>query len=278
MTSRQGVIPAKAGIQGLHLWTPVFTGVTAFFLIFNALCFAEDPLAENQMRIVRVSGDARLFVQGATDGVEAKTGMPMEPGDQIHTGEDGEVELVVNSHALWVVQSNSDLIIGYTTEKEGRIQMRRGAILGRVDTVGRYPDPWQFETPLAVATVKGTEFALAHSDEEGTHLGVFQGTVELKLAETADQLADTHVLVQANEEGISQKKKPLSKGPWTANMRTRMRKMLEVRKRQRETAHVWSPLTTGYRKELRQKLVPPPPKSVIRRIPPRSQKRSRRTP
>lgn len=263
--------PMLCGGEATHR---LLAGACFLATLLAMTAFAEDPLAENQARIGRVSGDVQLFVQGATQGAQAKTDMPIEPGDQIQTGEDSTVEIALNPQVLWVIQSETDLIIGRTTEQEGRILMRRGTILGRVDVSAGYPGVWVFETPLGVCTVKGTEFALAHRDEEGTHLGVLQGTVELKLAETADEYADSHILVQANEEGISQKKKPLRKEVWSPEMKTWIRKLPEVRKRQRETAHVWSPLTTGYRKELRQKLVPAPPKRVIRRTPPRPTKRS----
>ena len=41
-------------------------------------------------------------------------------------------------------------------------------------------------TPAAVASVQGTEFILDCSKKEGTHLGVFEGTVEFQPAETAE--------------------------------------------------------------------------------------------
>jgi hypothetical protein len=239
-------------------------------LVAVAVAFASplssaNELAENQARFGEITGTVEVLSQGAVEWVEAHKDLPLETGDQIRVGEESQAELSIAPNVLWVAGGETELIVGHTTEKEGRISMRRGVLSGKVEPLAGRLGSWNFETPAGVCGVRGTEFILTHSDEEGTELAVAKGIVELQPAESAEGNVPP-VLIGAGEQGILKKRMPLRKlTRFTPAMQARVRHLPRIQKRFRDTAGVWSPLTHAYRVELRRKFIAPPPK--IRRRP-----------
>jgi hypothetical protein len=225
-----------------------------------------DDLAENQARFGPVNGDVEVLPPGASQWIDAHVDMPIEAGDQIQVGEDGDAELAMTSDVLWILNPGSELIIGHTTTQESRIALRRGGILGKVTPGSVGTGGWVFETPAAVVAIRGTEFALLHSDSEGTELGVFQGSVEMSPAETAEGTAPP-IRIGAQEAGVVGRKTPLHKlTAFPPHLVQERNRVVNLRKRFQTAQHVWSPYTVEYRKEMRRKWIPefkahkPPPR------------------
>jgi hypothetical protein len=252
------VIPAKAGIQNID-WSPAFAGVTSLILLAGiCLPIHADDLAENQARFGAVTGTVQILTQGADDWLDVQTGLPIDVGDEIRTDEDGEAELWVAENVVWVIAPGSDLIVGRTEGQEGHLQLCRGALRGKVETPTHRVGVWEFETPVAVCAVRGTEFALTHSEVDGTHLGVFKGVVAMRQAETATE-SFSPVMIGANEEGILVKRQPLRKlTSFTPVISAQARELPRLQRRFHEAGAVWTPLTRSYRLEMRRKLVPAP--------------------
>ena len=233
--------------------------------------FAEEEISDIQARFGVITGDVQILSQGAVDWVDAHTDLPLASGDEIHVGDDGEAILIMSDHALWTLRPNSDVEVGHMTVTEGEISLREGTILGKVDPIAGMPQTWRFETPASICAVRGTEFALAHSDDEGTHLGVFEGAVEMRPAESATGEASS-ILIKAKEEGMSRRGQPLRKlrqqSFWT---RQQIHRLPLLRERLLTVQKTWSPFTPSYRKELRSKFIKPakvkPHHAPIRRRP-----------
>lgn len=246
-----------------------------FFLPFTLL-YAEDPLTENQARFGELKGTVEVLSQGASKWIEAHKELPLETGDQVRVGDDGEADISVSQHALWALQPNSHIIVGHTESNSGRITLTSGDLLGKVDAPAEIPQAWEFETPTAVCAVRGTEFALHYAEAEGTHLGVVKGTMDMRPAETATQTFEP-VSVRVNEEGVALRGKPLQRLPhFSPVMEKHLPQFVEVRRRAQRNRHEWSPHTVGFRQELRRKFVAPvkpapkvnrPPR-LLRRRPP----------
>jgi hypothetical protein len=248
----------------------------AFYLFTFTLPLYADSLAENQARFGKVTGTVQIVPQGSSRWIDAHIDLPFELGDEIRVGEDSEAELSVARNALWIVQANSDLIVGQTTTQEGHLTLKQGTLIGKVGPAANGAEgSWEFETPMAVCAVRGTEFALLHSEEDGTHLGVFKGSVGMTPAETATQSFQT-VMINAHEEGVLEKKKTFKKmTAWTPLLQAQAKRLQKLQKRFQAIADVWSPFTEAYREELRRKYIPraehhnvpvrhAPPKSKVR--------------
>ena len=281
MTDARVVIPAEAVLHTTpaeiqrrqSLWTPAFAGATVLIGCLLPFRLFADDLAENQARFGRVTGEAQILPQGAADWLDAEPGLPIETGDQIRVGDDGEAELSIAANALWVAQNNSHLIVGHHAGQDGRLTLTQGGLIGKVNPMNGRTGDWRFETPTAVCAVRGTEFILVYGEDAGTQLGVVKGVVEMRPAESATESLPP-VLVYANEEGVLKKRMPLRKlSAFGPELHARLGRMAAVRRRFHEAGQVWSPFTREYRRELRHKRVPPavkkrsapPPRAVPRR-------------
>ncbi len=268
-----GTVPSPAGWTGRaigKLWkrgspdTPVGRrnfGLVLIFMMGSLMgpLDAED-LSDNQARLGALSGDVGLLTQGAAEWIVPHDGLPLEPGDQLRTGEDGRVELVAGETALWMLEPETELVIDHLEMSAGRFHLTSGTLLGIVDSaraVGR-AQRWELNTPVAVVAVRGTAFALTFSRSEGSRLGVFEGTVEMQPAESA-QGPGQAMRVNSGEEVLAARGKPLRRlkepsGP----MRVYAGKRGRLRERHQAIQRTWTAFTPTVRKDLRKKFVVPP--------------------
>jgi hypothetical protein len=221
-----------------------------------------DPLAENQARIGVITGDVGFLSQGAPDWIEPHEGLPLEPGDHIRTGEDGHVELQMSENALWILEPDSEVETEHIEANAGRLNLLSGALLGRVDSAraAGVMQRWEFNTPVSVAAVRGTEFALQFSKTEGSRLGVFEGTIELQPAETAQGLQPP-TRVAAGQEAMTPPRKPTKLlGKFSPLMQTLAAKRAMMERRHTQIQNTWTPFTTAVRTEARKRFAAAPPK------------------
>jgi hypothetical protein len=232
-----------------------------------------DPLAENQARFGIITGDVGLLAQGAPEWIEPHEGLPIEPGDDIRTGENGRVELIMSQNVVWVLEPETDLVTEHMDTNTGRFSLSSGTLMGIVDSsrTAGIVQQWEFNTPAAVVGISGTEFAIEFSKAEGSRLGVFEGKVDMEPAETAEGLQPP-VQVTMGHEAVAKRGRPLrTSGRFSPWMHILSEKLPALRRRQKQIEETWSPFTTTVRKELRLKFVAPPPK--VKRNNPRPLKR-----
>ena len=148
-----------------------------------------------------------------------------------------------------ILDSNTQVIVGHTTTQEGRMTLTQGALVGKVEPGTGSTGPWEFETPLGVCAIRGTEFAILHSEAHGTHLGVFKGEVQLSPAESATEDYPA-VVISAHQEGVLEKHKPLKTlAAYSTLMHGQFAQVTRLRKRYPQVAAVWVlPMTPDYRK------------------------------
>jgi hypothetical protein len=252
------------------------------FLIFLlALPLSAEPLCENQARLGAVSGDVGLLSQGADTWIAPQPGLPLEPGDHIRTGEDGRAEIAFSDKALWALEPQTEVVTEHTDTHRGRIDLNAGVLIGKVDSeqAAGSAQRWEFYTPAAVIAIRGTEFVLDVSQKEGTRLGVFEGTVEMQPAETAEGQEPPQDIA-AGHEALAQRNRPIQiLSRFSPRLAALAARRTAVRRRQQDIENTWSPFTPTVRTELRHKLVAPPVKHrAIRRAPARKRSRSQTTP
>lgn len=223
-------------------------------------------LAENQARFGAIEGDVGFLPQGAAEWQTPTEGLPLEPGDQIRTAEDGRVELRMSAYAVWVLEPNSQAAAESMDDHSGRLNLVHGALLGRVNSQDiTQAQQWIFNTPAAVVAVRGTEFSLEYAAPQGAALGVFEGQVDFQAAETAAGESPV-VRVGAGEEAVLKRGAALQKRPLTGPRRAWRERLPDLRARSRRVQEGWSHWNPEDRRALRKNRVAPPPKRKPRRV------------
>jgi len=257
--------------------TQALLAVTVYCLPLTV--YASDPrLVENQARFGTIEGDVGFLSQGATEWREPQPGLPIESGDQIRTAEDSRVELHMTPNVLWVLEPDTQVVSERTDQRSGRLHLTAGVLLGKVDSQ-RTPiqQEWAFTTPAATMRVRGTEFVIHFSPQEGTRLAVMEGVVEMQSAETiAGPQPVQRVL--AGQEGVSRRGKPLEIRPeYSALVKPFTARRADLRKRMARHQQGWSYWTAKDREELRKKIVPAVQKSKKRKPIPNHRRRQQPT-
>jgi len=245
------------------------------FLIFLSFPLFAEPLSENQARFGVITGDVGLLAQGASEWIDPHEGLPIEPGDHIRTGVDGKVEIVSSDHALWILQPETEAVVEHTETNAGRVDLSSGSLVGKVDSerAAGTAQLWEFNTPAAVLAVRGTEFAIDVSRREGTRLGVFEGSVDMEPAETAEGLQPPQK-IPSGREATARRGQPIQLLTRFSSRTTVLSALCPaLRRRQKQIEDTWSPFTPTVRAELRRRYVTPPSKhSMIRRSHPRTRR------
>lgn len=138
--------------------------------------------ADWDARVVSVEGEARLFAAGSSAPSPAEADSPLEAGDRIETGADGQVEVALGRDNLLQVGPGSSLTLSSLSEADAGLGLEAGSLLAKIAKLVA-GGALRVRTPQAVAAVRGTEFAV-ESGAEGTHVGVFdEGRVALTSVE-----------------------------------------------------------------------------------------------
>jgi hypothetical protein len=219
---------------------------------------AED-VSEVQARCGVVTGDVGLLPNGADDWIAPHEGLPLESGDSLRTGEDGRVELILEQNVLWRLEPGTELLLERNEPHGGRYQLESGSLIGKIDSsrTGGFGQNWEFNTPVVTVAVRGTEFAIQFSKIAGGRVGVFEGTVELQPAETAEGMQPSQQ-ISAGQEAVAKRGRRVEVlKTFSPGMKSLASWRAVLRSRQRQIQRTWSPHTPTYRKELRARYVKP---------------------
>lgn len=122
-----------------------------------------------------VGGRAWLRPEGASQWRALKADDPLEPGDMVRV-QSGRVSIVNASGDAMELDEGAEMEIGPQTETESLWALLVGRLLASARP--GLDRKFQIETPVAVAAVRGTVFALDVDEEGATDLAVEEGRVE----------------------------------------------------------------------------------------------------
>jgi hypothetical protein len=167
--------------------------IAALFTVLAAMFGAgSDAHAQDAWRISKSSGDVTIMTEGFQP-VALTTGMNLEPGSSIRTGQNGRVLLMRGNETI-LISANSAISFPRSSKPNGlstTILQQAGSILLEVEK--RAVNHFAVETPQLSAVVKGTRFHVTMSGNE-TRVGVFRGQVEV-----TDFVSGQHALVNAGQ-------------------------------------------------------------------------------
>jgi hypothetical protein len=139
------------------------------FALAGALCAAATPQPVGV--VTSISGKVSLFTAAAKSGKDIKLGQQLVAGDRLKTGANGRAALVLVDGTQLKINYNTDITL-HDKDSKGKasprgiasIQIALGDLWAKVT---KKNSRLEFDTPAAVAAVKGTEPLLSVS-ETGT--------------------------------------------------------------------------------------------------------------
>ncbi len=148
-------------------------------LLFFALSCGSKPEAQITMQgiLTFVKGDA--FVNGKP----AKSGDIVQQSDILTTKDNGMIIIQIRDMAMITLRNNTQLklekIIGSATgERSVDLFLQSGTVFNKIARKDNTVQKFQVHTPVAVAGVRGTSFAMTASDEQ-IHVRLLEGNVSV---------------------------------------------------------------------------------------------------
>jgi len=172
-------------------------------LLLAALSFvATEAAAENVGTVAAVRGAADIGRGGAWTA--AAVGTPVQLGDALRTGADGEMRVVFRDDSVVDLSTNSQLVVDEQVfdPSAGRFSSLIKLIGGKAralvsDYYKTSGASYEVETPTAVAGVRGTSFIVAYNaDSDSTEVIGIHGQIQVR--SLSERIGET-VYVSAQE-------------------------------------------------------------------------------
>ncbi len=228
-----------------------------------------------EARITELEGEVVIFPKGASGGIDAVVDMPLEAGDRIETGSKGRVEMALEAESVLELGADSAFEIESLSFKDSIFSLELGWIVAKIESLVSRRGQFRVRTPVAVAAVRGTEFAVEVDPEGHTDVGVFdEGKVALSsLAHPKD---GEKVLGPLDEARLQKGRRRFMLGR-LKRLKARHKRLKHLRGRRAQLKKNWKRLDPKTRAQLRrnwkaryeknlQKLSPVQRKKLIERL------------
>lgn len=155
-------------------------------------------------RVIKVeSFEGDVSLERDSDEKDMVEGMNLKSEDTITTGEDGLVELLVDSDKHILARENTCFeIVSSGNEKAGKlkIKLEYGTSLIEIENKLNDDSTVEVKTPNASLSVRGTTFEVSYSEEDDvTTVEVTDGVVEVKCGDEKKKVSEGECAVVAQE-------------------------------------------------------------------------------
>ena len=168
------------------------------YIIIMMLATTSALEAQVIARLVKSEGRVHFKRLGAsTFSEQAKPGAPIKNGDEIKVGEEGFAAVIyLDDRSILKVRENTKFSF-MDTRNSRTIDLTHGTVLNNIKKEGRTKD-FRIQTPVSVASVKGTQFAAIVSLS-----GVDQFICKEGLFEVLNMVSGETVNVAAGQKAVS---------------------------------------------------------------------------
>ena len=170
----------------------------SLYIIIMMLATTSALEAQVIARLVKSEGRVHFKRLGAsTFSEQAKPGAPIKNGDEIKVGEEGFAAVIyLDDRSILKVRENTKFSF-MDTRNSRTIDLAHGTVLNDIKKEGRTKD-FRIQTPVSVASVKGTQFAAIVSLS-----GVDQFICKEGLFEVLNMVSGETVNVAAGQKAVS---------------------------------------------------------------------------
>ena len=191
-----------------------------------------------------------LVTRNASSAITGE--IPLDPNDLVKTASDGVAEIYLDDKGAISVGRNTELEISSLEQEDAVISLTFGSIAAKIKHFLNSKHKFQVRTPAAVCAIRGTEFAVEHSQlgKESAFAVYDEGRVGVsQAADPSGQQPQEYLLEKNTELVFNPAQKRLRPGAISRMARHRSA-MLNMRKRL-TALKGWKPRTAAKRAELR---------------------------
>ncbi len=157
------------------------------FLVILSVGFAGrgQGAAEQRLRVKTLVGTAEVRAANGASWRPARVGMPVKTGWDIRTFVESSMELRFESGTVLRIGENSVVTLSNLSKDQqadatnSRVKVATGEVWGNVQKLVNKKSKFDFETPTAVASIRGTRLGIAVK-EGATAIDVYEGAVAVK--------------------------------------------------------------------------------------------------
>jgi hypothetical protein len=200
---------------------------------------------------VRGRVDVHTPAMAAGEWAAVEDGFPLESGDHLRTGADGAAEITLNGDTVVYLDGGAELEAASLDRRLTRWLLTLGRFTAKVRSLGD-GERFEVETPVMVAAVRGTEFAVSAGDKEAGAAVFDEGKVWV----TARGGAGETLLTPGQE---TEARDGRLTGPQPLHRFLAQRARIErARSRLPGLRRAWRPLSNEHRREARGRLAASP--------------------
>lgn len=150
-----------------------------FSALVTSILVSQAALPATDGRVVLVHGE--VVIRTVDASVKAIPGTLVHQGDQVRTGRDGGVRLLLGGSAVVDLGANTSMVVtrAGSANSETKLKVWSGRLWARVSSLFGNESKFEVESPNAVAGVRGTEFIFDVAADGATEITVLEGAVEV---------------------------------------------------------------------------------------------------
>lgn len=154
-------------------------------VLLTLIASAGLTMAEEKARLSLVVGKVEIRIAASPVWRDAKIGMPVSERNELRTFVESETEITYENGTKIKIGENSVVSIAKLQSdssngsSKSAIKVQTGAIWANVKKITDGKSEFDFETPTAVASIRGTRLGIM-VDKKNTMLDVYEGLVSVK--------------------------------------------------------------------------------------------------
>jgi hypothetical protein len=173
-----------AALPEVNMRTTIFMAITVF-LAAAASIIAAPEITEQRATIKNIIGQVEVSAGGSAKWRPARVSMPVTMGYDIRTFVESSVDIELENGTLIKIGENTVATLskllqdGSGGASSTSLKIGTGKIWANVKKLANAKSEFEFETPTAVASIRGTRLGI-NVDAGGTAIDVFEGLVQVR--------------------------------------------------------------------------------------------------
>jgi hypothetical protein len=186
--------------------------------------YADDPMCV----FVSQKGTAWVVRKDLSVKVSLKVGDLLFPGDQVIVMHGNTVHLAFDKDLQNVIQVEGESLLQLTGSNPINVELYKGKVFAVINKKTA-SSQFRISTPAAIASVRGTQYEVTHSEEAGSKVYTYEGRVEVAGRDASGKETKDTVIVHAGEKTSVKKsgEMPLPAKPMTASEKNQVVGMLD---------------------------------------------------